>query len=83
MMPIHSSPTQPASPASDQSAAHDLPPLEEEPRLQYGASRKLNRKAILFLAALGVMGMGLLAWGFSQFSLFGKGSQPRRPRSGW
>ena len=72
MMPIHSSPTQPASPASDQSAAHDLPPLEEEPRLQYGASRKLNRKAILFLAALGVMGMGLLAWGFSQFSLFGK-----------
>ncbi|MDO5692740.1 MAG: TrbI/VirB10 family protein [Pseudomonadota bacterium] len=52
--------------------------LQEEPVLTYGAARKLNRKGLAFLAAIGLMGLALLTWAFSQFSLFGK-SAPEKP----
>ena len=56
------------------------PVLQEDPILHSGARRKLNRKGLLFLAAIGGIGAATLAWGMNSLSLFGPG-KPARPRS--
>lgn len=53
--------------------------LASEPVLSYGTNRKLNKKGVLFLGAIGITGLALLAWGWSQFSFFGK-SEPPKPQ---
>ena len=53
--------------------------LATEPVLSYGANRKLNKKGVLFLGAIALTGTALLAWGWSQFSFFGK-SEPKKPQ---
>lgn len=51
--------------------------FSQEPVLSYGSNRKLNRKAVLFLSALILGGAAMFAWGWSQFSFFGKPAAPQ------
>lgn len=51
--------------------------LNAEPVLSYGTNRKLNKKGVLFLGTIGIAGAALLAWGWSQFSFFGKSAPPK------
>ncbi len=48
------------------------PELQEDPPIRFGMGRRLNKKGVLFLAAIGSVGAALLIWGLSSFSLFGK-----------
>ena len=54
--------------------------INEGPTLRFGASRRINKKGLFFLALIGSAGAALLIWGFSNFSLFGK-SKPQAPAS--
>lgn len=51
--------------------------LASEPILSYGTNRKLNKKGVLFLGGIALTGLSLLAWGWSQFSFFGKPKAPK------
>lgn len=64
-----------ANPA-DFHQVHDTE-LNAEPVLSYGTNRKLNKKGVLFLGTIGIAGAALLAWGWSQFSFFGKSAPPK------
>lgn len=67
------------NPASSRTE-HGEPALQEEPILHSGTRRKLNRKGLLFLAAIGGVGAATLAWGMNSLTLFAP-SKPARPRS--
>ena len=68
-------------PYEDQVPESDLETdgFAQQPVLSYGTSRKLNKKGLLFLGAIGALGFSLLAWGWSQFSFFGKPA-PVKPK---
>lgn len=70
----------PTTPHPDGTLPPHEPALQEEPVLHSGPRRKLNRKGMLFLAAIGSVGAATLAWGMNSLSLFGP-SKPARPRS--
>lgn len=68
-------------PSPGQVSPEEAPLLKEEPRLQYGTQRRMNKKGLMFLGAIGLTGTALLAWGLSSFSLFGPSKATRAPKS--
>lgn len=46
--------------------------FQSEPVLSFGSMRKLNKKGVFFLLIIACTGLALMAWGWSQFSFFGK-----------